>query len=124
MASCFGEDKVGRIPNGIGVIMGDYIVGQPVPTLIDDFTKERLFLIQLSELEQKDMVPISLDETTMLENLLADEKQIKQNNPEFSVDTIPADDPETFKMLSEGSTDGLPFYIVYGIQHEGIRIAR
>lgn len=116
LASYFGEDKVGLIPNGIGVIMGDYRVGPPVPTLIDDSTKEQRFLIKPSELEQKDIVPISLDETPLLENLLAAEKQIKQNHPDFSLDTIPDDDPETFKMLSEEDTDGLPLLCDSGMK--------
>ena len=109
LASYFGEDNVGLIPNGIGVMIGGYRVGPPVPSFIDDYTKERLFIVETSELEQKGIVPISLDETPLLENLLAAENQIKQNHPDFSLDSIPDDDPETFKMLSEGDTEWLPF---------------
>ena len=116
LASYFGEDNVGLIPNGIGVMIGGYRVGPPVPSFIDDFTKERLFIVETSELEQKGIVPISLDDTPLLENLLAAEKQIKQNNPEFSLNTIPDDDPETFKMLSEGDTEGLPLLCERGMK--------
>ena len=108
LASYFGEDNVGLIPNGIGVMIGGYRVGPPVPSFIDDYTKERLFIVETSELEQKGIVPISLDDSPLLENLLAAEKQIKQNHPDFSLDSIPDDDPETFKMLSDGDTEGLP----------------
>lgn len=107
LASYFGEDNIGLIPNGIGVLLGGYRFGPPVPSFIDDFTKERLFIVETTELEQKGIVPIFLDETPLLENLLASEEQIKQNHPEFSLDSIPDDDPETFKMLSEGDTEGL-----------------
>ena len=35
------------------------------------------------------------------------EQQIQKFNPEFSMDKIPDDDPETFKMLAEGKTQGV-----------------
>ena len=35
------------------------------------------------------------------------ELQIQKFNPEFSMDRIPDDDPETFKMLAEGKTQGV-----------------
>ena len=35
------------------------------------------------------------------------EQQIQKFNPEFSMDRIPDDDPETFKMLAEGKTQGV-----------------
>ena len=35
------------------------------------------------------------------------EQQIRQINPDFSMDKIPDDDPETFRMLTEGKTQGV-----------------
>ena len=35
------------------------------------------------------------------------EEQIRQFEPDFSIDRIPDDDPETFKMLTEGKTQGV-----------------
>ena len=35
------------------------------------------------------------------------EKQIQKYNPEFSMDHIPDNDPDTFKMLAEGKTQGV-----------------
>ena len=35
------------------------------------------------------------------------EEQIRQFEPEFSIDRIPDDDPETFQMLAEGKTQGV-----------------
>ncbi|MGI5888897.1 MAG: DNA polymerase III subunit alpha [Oscillospiraceae bacterium] len=35
------------------------------------------------------------------------EKDVKRKNPEFSVSSIPMDDPETFKMLARGDTVGV-----------------
>ena len=35
------------------------------------------------------------------------EQQIQKFNPDFSMDRIPDDDPETFKMLTEGKTQGV-----------------
>ena len=35
------------------------------------------------------------------------EEQIREFEPEFSIDRIPDDDPETFKMLAEGKTQGV-----------------
>ena len=35
------------------------------------------------------------------------EEQVREFNPDFSIDRIPDDDPETFKMLAEGKTQGV-----------------
>ena len=35
------------------------------------------------------------------------EEQIRKYEPEFSIDKVPDDDPETFKMLAEGKTQGV-----------------
>ncbi|MBR4864310.1 MAG: DNA polymerase III subunit alpha [Oscillospiraceae bacterium] len=35
------------------------------------------------------------------------ERRVREFNPDFSVDSIPDDDPETFKMLTEGKTQGV-----------------
>ena len=35
------------------------------------------------------------------------ERQIKQLNPDFDIDKVPDDDPETFAMLAEGKTQGV-----------------
>ena len=35
------------------------------------------------------------------------QRQIRQMNPDFSIDKVPDDDPETFAMLAEGKTQGV-----------------
>ncbi len=108
MVKQFGEDKVGLIPNGIGLLLNKTGLGEPVPSVIDDYTLERNFLVQPEELEQKGIIPVTLDYEQTLECLDSLENLIKQITSSFSIDSIPDDDSETFEMLSKGESEGIP----------------
>ena len=61
--------------------------------MLDDFGLHRLYMMQ----------------NPMLEILNLSLSWVKgQVNPDFSLDMIPMDDPETFQLLAEGLTDGIP----------------
>ena len=107
MVKQFGEDKVGLIPNGVGLLLNKTGLGEPVPSVIDDYTLERNYLIQPNEYEKNGIVPIFLDYEQTLDNLVSLEGLIIQNVPDFRLDSIPDDDSETFAMLSKGETDGI-----------------
>ena len=66
----FGEDKVGLIPNGVELLLNKTGLGAPVPSVIDDYTLERNFLIQPEEFEKNGIVPISLDIEKTLDDMV------------------------------------------------------
>ena len=107
MVKQFGEDKVGLIPNGIGLFLNKTGLGEPVPYVIDDYTLERNFLVQPEEFEKNGIVPVSLNLEKTLDNLIRLEGLIKQLVPDFSFESIPDDDSKTFEMLSNSETEGI-----------------
>lgn len=107
MVKQFGEDKVGLIPNGVGLLLNKTGLGVPVPSVIDDYTLERNFLVQSEEFEKNGIVPVSLDLEKTLDDLVRLEGLIRQNVPDFSLESIPDDDSKTFEMLSNGETEGI-----------------
>ena len=108
MVKQFGEDKVGLIPNGVGLLLNKTGLGVPVPSVIDDYTLERNFLVQPEEFEKNGIVPVYLDFEKTLDDLVRLEGLIRQNEPDFSLESIVEDDSETFVMLSKGETEGIP----------------
>lgn len=79
MVKKFGEDKVGLIPNGVGLLLNKTGLGEPVPYVIDDYTLERNFLAQPEEFEKNGIVPISLDLEKTLDDLVRLEGLIRRN---------------------------------------------
>lgn len=108
MVKQFGEDKVGLIPNGVGLLLNKTGLGEPVPFVIDDYTLERNFLVQPEDVEKNGIVPVPLELDQTLNNLFRLEGLIRQDEPDFSFESIPDDDAKTFAMLSKGGTDGIP----------------
>ena len=104
----FGENKVGLIPNGIGLLLNKTGLGNPVPSVIDEISLEKTFQVKPEELEKNGIVPLSLDHEQALVKLVCIEQLIKQKDPCFSLDLIPDDDSETFELLSKGKTNDLP----------------
>ena len=107
MVKQFGEDKVGLIPNGVGLLLNKTGLGEPVPFVIDDYTLERNFLVQSEDVEKNGIVPVPLELDQTLNDLFRLEGLIRQDEPDFSLESIP-DDSETFAMLSKGKTEGIP----------------
>ncbi len=108
MVKQFGEDKVGLIPNGVGLLLNKTGLGEPVPSVIDDYTLERNFLVQPEEFEKNGIVPVYLDLDKTLDDLVCIKELIRQSTPSFSLDSIPDEDSETFEMLSKGESEGIP----------------
>ena len=108
MVKQFGEDKVGLIPNGVGLLLNKTGLGEPVPFVIDDYTLERNFLVQPEDVEKNGIVPVPLELDQTLNDLFRLEGLIRQDEPDFSLESIPDDDSGTFAMLSKGKTEGIP----------------
>ena len=109
LADYFGEEKVGLIPNGIGLLLGKTGTGEPFCVEIEESTGKRVFRVQPAELERYGIVPVGLDEVPMFDDLVVLEHLIRQKEPDFRTDLIPVNDAETFEMLSGGETFDLFF---------------
>ncbi len=107
MVKQFGENKVGLIPNGVGLLLNKTDLGEPVPYVIDDYTLERNFLVQPEDVEKNGIAPVPLEFDQTLNDLFRIEGLIRQYEPDFSLESIPDDDSETFAMLSKGETEGI-----------------
>ena len=109
LSKYFGEEKVGLIPHGIGLLLGKTGTGEPACTEIEESTGKMVFRVQPAEFERFGIVPIRLDEIPMFGELVALEQLIRKKEPDFRRDLIPVNDPETYAMLSEGETFDLSF---------------
>lgn len=66
----FGENKVGLIPDGVGLFLNKTGLGNPVPSVIDEITLERTFQVKPEELEMNGLVPLSMDYEQILVKLV------------------------------------------------------
>ena len=88
---------------------GVVITADPVSTYLplsrnDDTIVTQYTMTTIEELGLLKMDFLGLRNLTVIRDA---EQQIQKINPEFSMDKIPDDDPETFKMLTEGKTQGV-----------------
>ena len=88
---------------------GVVITADPVCTYVplsrnDDTIVTQYTMTTIEELGLLKMDFLGLRNLTVIRDA---ELQIQKFNPGFSMDHIPDDDPETFKMLSEGKTQGV-----------------
>ena len=88
---------------------GVVITADPVCTYVplsrnDDTIVTQYTMTTIEELGLLKMDFLGLRNLTVIRDA---ELQIRKFNPNFSMDNIPDDDPETFKMLSEGKTQGV-----------------
>ena len=88
---------------------GVVITAQPVCTYVplsrnDDTIVTQYTMTTIEELGLLKMDFLGLRNLTVIRDA---ELQIRQLEPEFSMDRIPDDDPETFRMLTEGKTQGV-----------------
>ena len=88
---------------------GVVITADPVCTYVplsrnDDTIVTQYTMTTIEELGLLKMDFLGLRNLTVIRDA---EQQIQKINPEFSMDRIPDDDPETFKMLAEGKTQGV-----------------
>ena len=88
---------------------GVVITADPVCSYVplsrnDDTIVTQYTMTTIEELGLLKMDFLGLRNLTVIKDA---QEQIKLLNPEFSIDTIADDDPETFAMLSEGKTQGV-----------------
>ena len=88
---------------------GVVITADPVSTYLplsrnDDTIVTQYTMTTIEELGLLKMDFLGLRNLTVIRDA---ELQIQKLNPEFSMDKIPDDDPETFRMLAEGKTQGV-----------------
>ena len=70
----------------------------------DDTVVTQYTMTTIEELGLLKMDFLGLRNLTVIEDA---EREIKKINPEFDIDKVPDDDPETFAMLGEGKTQGV-----------------
>ena len=88
---------------------GVVITADPVCSYVplsknDDTIVTQYTMTTIEELGLLKMDFLGLRNLTVIKDA---ENQIKKFNPEFSMDKIPDDDPETFQMVAEGKTQGV-----------------
>ena len=88
---------------------GVVITAEPVSTYVplsrnDDTIVTQYTMTTIEELGLLKMDFLGLRNLTVIRDA---EMQIQKFNPDFSMDRIPDDDPETFQMLAEGKTQGV-----------------
>ena len=88
---------------------GVVITADPVSTYLplsrnDDTIVTQYTMTTIEELGLLKMDFLGLRNLTVIEDA---QQQIREINPDFDIARIPDDDPETFKMLSEGKTQGV-----------------
>ncbi len=88
-----------------GVVISDRPVSDYVPLATnDDSVVTQYTMTALDELGLLKMDFLGLRNLTVIEDTQND---IKKLNPQFDIENIPLDDKDTFKMMSEGFTDGV-----------------
>ncbi len=88
---------------------GVVITAQPVHTYVplarnDETTVTQYTMTTIEELGLLKMDFLGLRNLTVIEDA---ERQIRELEPDFDIDKVPDDDPETFQMLAEGKTQGV-----------------
>ena len=88
---------------------GVVITADPVCSYVplsrnDDTIVTQYTMTTIEELGLLKMDFLGLRNLTVIEDA---EKEIKKVNPDFDIEKVPDDDPETFKMLAEGKTQGV-----------------
>ena len=88
---------------------GVVITADPVCTYVplsrnDDTIVTQYTMTTIEELGLLKMDFLGLRNLTVIEDA---EQEIRKINPDFNIDLVPDDDPETFKMLGEGKTQGV-----------------
>ncbi len=88
-----------------GVVITDKPVNEYVPLATNDGAVVTQYtMTTLDELGLLKMDFLGLRNLTVIDDTV---KMIQKENPNFSIETIPMDDPATMKMMSAGATDGV-----------------
>ncbi len=97
---------------------GVVITDKPIDSYVPLATSEGAVVVQytMTNLELLGLLKmdfLGLRNLTVIDNAA---KEIRKKNPDFDIDKIPLDDPETFSMFSAGLTEG-----VFQFESEGIK---
>lgn len=95
------------------VITRDRVFDYVPMALNDDSVVTQYTMGDLEQLGLLKMDFLGLRNLTILDDAV---KMIRQKVPDFSIENIPLDDPKTFKMFSEGRTEG-----VFQFESKGLR---
>ncbi len=88
-----------------GVVISDRPVSEYVPLSVnDDAIVTQYTMTELEELGLLKMDFLGLRNLTVIADT---EKIVRLDDPDFCVETIPMDDPETFQMLGKGLSEGV-----------------
>ena len=97
-----------------GVIISDKPCDEYVPLALgEDAVVTQFTMTELEELGLLKMDFLGLRNLTVISDTV---KLIKEHTPDFDIDLIPTNDKETFKMLSDGKTEG-----VFQFESEGMK---
>ncbi|MBR2634190.1 MAG: DNA polymerase III subunit alpha [Clostridia bacterium] len=88
-----------------GIVLTDRPVSEYVPLAVNSGSTVTQFT--MNELSDLGLLKIDLLGLRYLTILRDAEEQIRQSIPDFSYQSIPLDDRETFRMISEGKTAGM-----------------
>ncbi|MBQ9111642.1 MAG: DNA polymerase III subunit alpha [Oscillospiraceae bacterium] len=97
-----------------GVVIAGFPIGEYVPLQKNDETIVTQYA--KNELEQLGLLKMDFLGLRNLTIIRDCERTVQKQEPDFSVDRIPLDDPEVYKLLSKGSTSG-----VFQLESNGIR---
>ena len=88
-----------------GVVISDKPVAEYVPLAVnDDAVVTQYTMTALEELGLLKMDFLGLRNLTVIADA---EKYIRKSRPDFDIEKVPLDDPETYKMMGMGLTDGV-----------------
>ena len=97
-----------------GVVISDRAVWEYVPLALNDNSAVTQYtMTSLEELGLLKMDFLGLRNLTIIREA---QNHIKKHQPNFHIDNIPLDDNETYKMMSEGFTDG-----IFQFESEGMK---
>ena len=97
-----------------GVVISDRPIYSYVPLALNDEAVVTQFtMTELEELGLLKMDFLGLRNLTVISDAV---KMIKKYKPEFSIEEIPENDPETIKMMADGFTDG-----IFQFESEGMK---
>lgn len=96
------------------VVISDKAVDEYVPLSMNGGVIVTQYnMNEIAELGLLKMDFLGLRNLTIIHNA---EERIRLSNPDFNIETVPLDDAETFRMLSQGATDG-----VFQLESPGMR---
>ena len=97
-----------------GVVITDEPLTNYLPLAVNDETVVTQF--PMNTVESLGLLKMDFLGLRFLSVIQDTEKQVKRTNPDFSADSIPFDDAETFKMLSNGHSIG-----IFQLESDGMR---